>query len=705
MASNLSARWLLGGGHHAVVEVLVPPGPLGILLDGDELDRPVLEGFAQVSPSDPQQRGAVETSGRVAIGSLLVGVNEYDFIEEDLGFDDVGDVLRETSQLPRTLKFHVPVEAKEESNVPLSQQFAPRRGPPPREEEEESEEEGDEEEDEEEEEEAQVPLKQVTEQQSSSDLPLREQFAPRRGPPPREEEEASESEAGDGADNVEFESGSSAEESFQEIDLAGAVVAEEVVQAPAYRATEDQGSDGSASWTLTGSNLGGSATGSTPLASSVSSASPEKLQPVSIEGSRQLSPKPMQQPLTETPQQTSAGPVKPLSIEIVEPPPSMPTELSFGTMAALAETRHFDSDDSSDGDSADDDSDEELDAAGQPSSRGVRWNSVEAEQQPEELPPQKPQQPSPVPLSMASNVSSGTIAASLMVQTNQFDRDDSVEEDDDTEYVTVVAPPGPLGLNLDGGVLDCAVVMGFAKLRDGSKGALERNGDIVPGSVLVRINGDDFSRSTLSEVSARLGELSQQPRTLVFRLPPRAQQEAQYSSPAHPSTIRRAPTLPPFEEDFDKRRKLELALIMRYDKSVLARRECWFCVDSKWMARWVDFVARGGPEPGPISNEALLHQNWHKMLASDAPGRPDTARDGLLLMSDYRVVAPMVWCLFAELHGLGQAPPLARYLMDIHAEALSDGEIRNVLEVPRPKATVLANNLRDKCLVRPSKAR
>jgi hypothetical protein len=65
----------------------------------------------------------------------------------------------------------------------------------------------------------------------------------------------------------------------------------------------------------------------------------------------------------------------------------------------------------------------------------------------------------------------------------------------------------------------------------------------------------------------------------------------------------------------------------------------------------------------------------------------------------------MVWCLFAELHGLGQAPPLARYLMDIHAEALSDGEIRNVLEVPRPKATVLANNLRDKCLVRPSKAR
>ncbi|KAF4317355.1 hypothetical protein BBO99_00007892 [Phytophthora kernoviae] len=128
-----------------------------------------------------------------------------------------------------------------------------------------------------------------------------------------------------------------------------------------------------------------------------------------------------------------------------------------------------------------------------------------------------------------------------MVQANQFDRDDSNDDDDDTEYVTAVAPPGPLGLNLDGGVLDCAVVMGFAKMRDGSKGPLERHGDIAPGSVL--------------------------------------------------------------------------------------------------------------------------------------------------------------------LHGLGEAPLLARYPMDIYAEPLSEGEVASILKVPRPKATVLTNNLRDKCLVRPSRPR
>ncbi|CAI5717603.1 unnamed protein product [Peronospora destructor] len=318
-------------------------------------------------------------------------------------------------------------------------------------------------------------------------------------------------------------------------------------------------------------------------------------------------------------------------------------------MAALAETRHFDSDDSSDDTN---DTDGEMDADSQGCSRDVSC---------------KP-----------------------------FD-------DVDAAYVTVVAPPGPLGLNLNGGAMDHAVVLGFAKLRDGSKGPLERNGNIVYGSVLVRINGEDVSRASLNEVRMKLGELVQRPRTLVFRLPARKQQECPrvLRNPA----LRRAPTLPPFEEDFDKRRKLELALVMHYDKSVLSRRECWFCVDIKWMARWVGFVARGGPEPGPITNEVLLHPNWRKVLAQDTPGRPDTARDGLVLLKDYRVVSPMVWCLLAELHGPGEAPLLARYLMDIHAEALSDREIRLIIEMLLLKATVLVHYLRDKCLVRLSKTR
>ncbi|KAL3662216.1 hypothetical protein V7S43_012547 [Phytophthora oleae] len=735
-----SARWLLGGRGHSVVEVEVPPGPLGIMLDGDDLDRPVLEGFAQISPNDPQQRGAVELSGRVVKGSLLVGVDDNNFMESDLSFEEVGAVLQKTSSLPRTLKFLVPMAEQSNNKLPLSQQFAPRRGPPPREEEE-----SDEESDKESEDEVQAKMtshKYVMETQDSN-LPLSQQYAPRRGPPPREEEESDEEEEesedewqvkktststytmesqdsnvplnqqyapwrgpppreeeeseeevdidefrAEKEDNMAIGSSSSAGDSFQEIQMT-----DEVILASAVHASEDQASDGSTSWTLTGSNLDGSST--TPLASSVSSASPEKYQQVTPPDTLQeFVTVVLQQPSPEKPQQ--------LSLEI-DTAPSIPKELSFGTMAKLAETRHFDSDDSSD---SDDDSEGDFDHV---SSRGISLKAAQLKapssktvssfsDHPEELSPQKP---SSVPLSMASNVSSGTIAASLMMQTNQFDRDDSVEEDD-AEYVTVVAPSGPLGLNLDGGVLDRAVVMGFVKLRDGSKGALERNGDIVPGSVIVRIDGEDVSHASLHEIGLKLSELSQQPRTLVFRLPPRPQQGEQHSN-TQPIVMRRSPTLPPFKEDFDKRRKLELALVLHFDKQVLPRRDCWFCVDAQWMARWVDFVCRGGPEPGPISNETLLHDNWRKMLAHDSPGRPDTAREGLVLMKDYRVVVPMVWCLFAELHGLGEAPLLARYPMDIYAEALTDGEVSKILQIPRPKATVLANDLRDKCLVRPSK--
>ncbi|KAG7400347.1 hypothetical protein PHYBOEH_006104 [Phytophthora boehmeriae] len=706
METQASARWLMGTSSWEFVEVEAPPGALGVVLDGDDLDRPVLTGFAAVSGG---ARGAVELSGRVPVGSLLVGLNEYNFRHNDMIFEDVAQLIRDTSHLQRFLRFQVPQITATEgvSSVPLSQQFAPRRGPPPREEDEEQ---SEEEEEEESEEEKQVfyaaPVAVTTEE---SDLPLSQQFAPRRGPPPREEESEEEETDEDyeeeekNVDGVpdspvpqlpdeekeeeeEFRpenvvavasgSGSSAGDSFQEIHMA-----EVAAEAALVVDVADEQVSSEASWTFTGSK--------SPLTSSASSSSPEKVQ---------------QFPLDETrsnQEQTKRALPGELAL-----PAALPADLSFGTMAK-AQARHFDSDDSSD----DDDDEEDDDYEEIPVSNSSSWvvtksaSSISPED-PQDLLPEKrsPKKRSPVPLSQASNVSSGTIAASLMAQANQFDRDETSEDDNDAEYVTAVAPPGPLGLNLDGGVLDCAVVMGFAKMRDGSKGPLERHGDIVPGSILVRINGEDFSHASLSEVRVRLSELSMKPRTLVFRLPPRNQREER-NSLLQTTAMQRTPTLPRFQEDLDKRRKMELALVMHYDKTALARRECWFCVDADWMARWVAFAARGGPEPGPISNENLLQTNWRDMLAHDAPGRADIARDGLVLMKDYRVVAPMVWCLFAELHGLGEAPLLARYPMDIHAEPLSEGEVANILKVPRPKATALANNLRDKCLVRPSRAR
>ncbi|KAG6623573.1 uncharacterized protein IUM83_02072 [Phytophthora cinnamomi] len=43
-----------------------------------------------------RQHGAMEASGRVSVDSLLLAVNEHDFATQDLGFQEVGQVLRDT---------------------------------------------------------------------------------------------------------------------------------------------------------------------------------------------------------------------------------------------------------------------------------------------------------------------------------------------------------------------------------------------------------------------------------------------------------------------------------------------------------------------------------------------------------------------------------------------------------------------------------
>lgn len=225
------------------------------------------------------------------------------------------------------------------------------------------------------------------------------------------------------------------------------------------------------------------------------------------------------------------------------------------------------------------------------------------------------------------------------------------------ELVRVEAPPGPLGLNLDGSELRRAVVLGFTALPDGSQGVLEMQGTVKPGSVLVEVDGQDVSALSLDEIRVLLGELSGQTRRLGFRPPP--------ASTGARGTLARTPTLPvPLVEDLSKRRKLELALVLRYDSMKLKRRDCWFMLDIQWLARWAAFAAQDGPLPGPISNHVLLEDGWEERMRSNTPGRPDIPKRGLQRSRDYRAVTPMVWCLFAELHGLGEAPLLPRYVDD-----------------------------------------
>lgn len=59
----------------------------------------------------------------------------------------------------------------------------------------------------------------------------------------------------------------------------------------------------------------------------------------------------------------------------------------------------------------------------------------------------------------------------------------------------------------------------------------------------------------------------------------------------------------------------------------------------------------------------------------------------------------MVWALLAALHGEGEAPQIARYLLDINSEPLSQSDVDFALRAAKPQALALAATLRGKCEV------
>uniref|UniRef100_K3WJJ1 DUSP domain-containing protein n=1 Tax=Globisporangium ultimum (strain ATCC 200006 / CBS 805.95 / DAOM BR144) TaxID=431595 RepID=K3WJJ1_GLOUD len=267
------------------------------------------------------------------------------------------------------------------------------------------------------------------------------------------------------------------------------------------------------------------------------------------------------------------------------------------------------------------------------------------------------------------------------------------------KFVTVDVPPGPLGLNLDGASPESAVVLGFIPLPDGSRGDLESHGGVKAGSVLIEINGENVSKLSLDLVRARLGAFAGSPRRLLFCLPPSASASKRASQASMASRSRSivAKVKVIVDEDLDLRRKLELALVMKFDKRKISRKECWFLVDTQWMARWVAFVGQNGPLPGPITNEALLQPDWHERLRGELPGEPDAPREGLERMVHYRCVNPMVWCILSELHGPGDAPVLVRYVLDINADSVDKESVQVLLHDPHPTAAALVLELLSKC--------
>lgn len=269
--------------------------------------------------------------------------------------------------------------------------------------------------------------------------------------------------------------------------------------------------------------------------------------------------------------------------------------------------------------------------------------------------------------------------------------------------VSVKVPAGPIGVNLDGDIVDHAVVIGYLPLPDGSRGALERHGGITRGSVLVEINGEDVSTLSLAAIREKLGASARAPRRLVFHVlakPLDTTSEPAAAVDRHPSRRRLSYSSQSSSvEDLLQRRRLELTLVMKHDRASLKFKECWFMVDAAWMRNWALFVGRGGAPPGPISNHVLLADGWRHRIAGTAAGRPDAVRAGLQLSKDYRCVTPMVWSLLTALHGEGEAPVLARYALEINSEPISTREVDAILRDARPQAAALAASLREKCQV------
>ncbi|CEG48878.1 FOG: Ankyrin repeat [Plasmopara halstedii] len=98
-----------------------------------------------------------------------------------------------------------------------------------------------------------------------------------------------------------------------------------------------------------------------------------------------------------------------------------------------------------------------------------------------------------------------------------FDNDsDSESENEIEEVIEVRVPPGPLGVLLDSGIQECAVVHGFTNLGTGEKGPIELHGDVYPGMYIMSINEANASLMSLQQVTQLLGKLARKEKLIRF---------------------------------------------------------------------------------------------------------------------------------------------------------------------------------------------
>ncbi|KAJ0408560.1 hypothetical protein ATCC90586_009581 [Pythium insidiosum] len=117
-----------------------------------------------------------------------------------------------------------------------------------------------------------------------------------------------------------------------------------------------------------------------------------------------------------------------------------------------------------------------------------------------------------IPMSQATEIYDAMLQGQAF-----FDNDsDSEDENEIDEVVEVKVPPGPLGVLLDSGIQECAVVHGFTELPTGGKGPIELDGRVQPGMYMIGINETNASLMSLAQVTQLLGKLSRKEKIIRF---------------------------------------------------------------------------------------------------------------------------------------------------------------------------------------------
>jgi hypothetical protein len=134
-----------------------------------------------------------------------------------------------------------------------------------------------------------------------------------------------------------------------------------------------------------------------------------------------------------------------------------------------------------------------------------------------------------------------------------------------------------------------------------------------------------------------------------------------------------------------KRKKHELKLVRKFDKSKLDRDECWFMIDANWLNTWSEFVndPDGSDPPGVLSTKDLLCDPPVKTdsalsTSTGLVGRIKVPLPGLQARIDYRAVPPLVYFLLIELYGRDSSPDICRYSVDIYKPEVPIDRLVNI---------------------------